>query len=96
MILLLLHIIIIIILEARAMLRFARGLRGGLSYPTRFAQKGPILPNKCFTQTDRHTHTHTETFALLLYRLPHVALAKMSSWNNFIGSKTNLQWDSSP
>ena len=50
-------------LEAGATLRFARVLRGGLSYPTRFARKGPILPTKCFTLTD------TQTFALLLYRL---------------------------
>ena len=41
-------------------------LGGGLSYPTRFARKGPILPYEMF-HTDTHTHTHT--LELLLHRL---------------------------
>ena len=44
-------------LEARATLRFARGLRGDLSYPTRFDRKGTILLYEMF-HTDRHTHIH--------------------------------------
>ena len=67
-------------LEARATLRFARGLRGGLSYPTHFARKGLTLSHEMF-QTDRHTDT--QTFVLLLYRLLLLLLSIFTSTTKF-------------